>query len=111
MPIANCFLNDVFTDEINFKSMTEEWAKVLKINPEDITLNIFTDFEQFGNNFRVMVNLLLPSVWSETEIQRIQTSLSELFSKYLNIKPSEIFIMTSIVKTGHVTSNGKIEEW
>ncbi|MEQ9165031.1 MAG: hypothetical protein RLO12_02140 [Fulvivirga sp.] len=111
MPIANCYINTEIPDKTDFNKLALEWSDKIGASPEDITINVFTDFVQYGNKDAVMVNLFLPSLWSKQEIENIQSSLSGLLEKHIGIEPDQVFIMTSIIQSGHVFSDGKTENW
>ncbi|MEQ8475359.1 hypothetical protein [Fulvivirga sp.] len=111
MPIANCYINTKIPAKTDFNSIVAEWSDKIGASPNDVTINVFTDFVQYGNKDAVMVNLFLPSLWSKQEIENIQSSLSGLLEKHLGIEPDQVFIMTSIIQSGHVFSDGKTENW
>ena len=111
MPIANCYIKKEISGDADFQQLVAEWAKILQLSENDITLNLITDYKQFGQPYLVMVNLFLPSLWSETDIEKIQHTLSDLLQKHLKIDPGQIFIVTSIIESGHVLSEGKVERW
>ncbi len=111
MPIANCYIHNEISRNADFQQMVSEWAENLQISETDITLNVITDFKQFGKDYTVMVNLFLPSLWSEADIEKIQQSLSGLIQKHLKIDSDQIFLMTTIIESGHVFTEGKVERW
>ena len=91
--------------------MAGKWAEKLHIDIKDICLTVLTDFTQVGQQYEVMINLFLPSLGAEEDVKKIQKTLLELLKSYLKINSSEIFLITSIVQSGHVMENGKIAEW
>lgn len=111
MPIANCYIRKELSEKVDFSQLIKEWAHALKIRESDITLNVLSDFKQFGQQYPAMINLFLPSLWSEADIEKIQRTLSEMLQKHLEIGSSQLFIMTSIIESGHVFSEGKVERW
>ncbi|MTI40240.1 hypothetical protein [Fulvivirga lutimaris] len=111
MPIANCYINTKIPEKTDFNKIVLEWSDKIGASPQDITLNVFTDFVQYGNKDAAMVNLYLPSLWPQQDVENIQSSLSGLLEKYLKIEPDQVFIMTSIIQSGHVFSDGKTERW
>lgn len=111
MPIANCYINSKISKNLIFEDICGEWASLIGVDPKDISINIIRDFEQYGQNYALMIDLFLPSLWSEADVQRIQKSLSGLMSKHLKVEEREIFIKTLIIASGHVFSNGKSENW
>ena len=111
MPIANCFIHKKYSIHADYQQLVREWAQVLQISETDITLNVITDHKQFGQQYPAMINLFLPSLWSEKDIEKIQRTLSELLQKHLKIESDEVFIMISLINSGHVFSEGKVERW
>ena len=94
-----------------YQQLVKEWAEALQISETDITLNVVMDHKQFGHQYPAMINLFLPSLWSETDIEKIQRTLSQLLQKHLKITSDQLFIMTSIIESGHVFSDGQMERW
>ena len=111
MPIANCYIKNKQVSQGELEELAGKWAEKLHIDIKDICLTILTDFTQVGQQYEVMINLFLPSLWAEEDVKTIQKTLLELLKSYLKIDPSEIFLITSIVQSGHVMENGKIAEW
>jgi hypothetical protein len=111
MPIATCFLKNKSINPEELQQLVNEWAALIQVDQKDICVNAVTGFQQAGQNYELMINLYLPSLWSEKDVGKIQTSLLELFCQYLNLNVSEVFIMTSIIQSGHVVENGEIVRW
>ncbi len=109
MPIAHCSIRKELSEKADFSKLVKEWALSLQISETDITLNVIADYKQFGQQYPAMINLFLPSLWSKADIEKIQRTLSELLQKHLKIESDQLFIMTSIIESGHVLSEGKIE--
>jgi hypothetical protein len=53
-----------------------------------------------------LVNLFLPSIWSEENIKDIQKNLLSLLCKHFIIDESDIFIMTLLIQSGHLIEKG-----
>lgn len=111
MPIANCFIQGSLVRTADFKKLVSEWSSSINIDEKDITLNVISDHEQYGQNYATLISLYLPSLWSSADVENIQKSLSDLFVKHLQVSPNDIFIMTSIIESGKVFTNGKTEKW
>ena len=111
MPIANCYIKNKQVSQGELEELAGKWAEKLHIDIKDICLTVLTDFTQVGQQYEVMINLFLPSLWAEEDVKTIQKTLLELLKSYLKINSSEIFLITSIVQSGHVMENGKIAEW
>lgn len=111
MPIAHCLVNDI-------DIVPEEWDKIIsdlavkaKLQVGEITLNVISGVKQFGNPYKVMVTLYLPTVWNSVDIELIQKSLLYALTVNLKLPPEDIFIMTSLIDSGNVVENGKIVWW
>lgn len=111
MPIAHCYLSPSLTHQADFAQLVKDWALEIGVSEKDITLNIISTHQQYGQQYQVMVNLYLPSLWPENAVKNIQESLAALLVKHLSISPQDLFIMTSIIQSGHVYSDGQTEEW
>lgn len=111
MPIANCYIKERLGKQLNFDQLAIDWASELEIDKKEITMNVISSFQQYGAQYAVMVNLFLPSLWSSNDVEKIQQTLARLLSRYLDINLTEVFIMTTILESGHVLSNGQIEKW
>jgi hypothetical protein len=112
MPIANCFLtkkNDLLTAK--GEEIITVWAQAINVDPSDITMNWITNFHQFGRSYAILVNLYLPTLWSERDIHAIQRSLQKTLTQLLAIEETEIFILTSLIQSGHVVENGNAVLW
>ena len=111
MPIANCFIKSELTSILNHSKIVEDWAKSIGLETKDITINLISDFVQIGKTYEIMVNLYLPSHWSDENIKNIQVQLLNILIKHFNLKTTQIFILTNIIQSGHVLENGKVAEW
>lgn len=111
MPIANCYIKNREIPKNELEDLVRQWAELWHIDVSDICLTVLTEFMQVGQQYEVMINLFLPSLWSNGDVRSIQKALLELMMNYLKIEPSDIFLMTSIIQSGHVMENGGIVEW
>lgn len=110
MPIANCFVSKKLKTS-NHQRIIDELSNNLNINPNDITINfIYTD-KQIGNQFELMIFLYLPSLWSKKDIEKIELSFTTVLSGILDISFENIFAITTIIESGNVVSNNRIEKW
>jgi hypothetical protein len=110
MPIANCIVNNFGLPLIDYQLVVNEWADEIPTKRENITLS-FIAGSQYGNKYKMLVNLYLPSVWKSGEVERIQLTLLNTLIKHLNLNKEEIFVLTSIIHSGHVVENGEIQNW
>jgi hypothetical protein len=111
MPIANCYINQITISSQELDTLTKEWAETIEVDLKDICLSIIDVSQQTGQNYKVMVNLFLPTLWDKSNIERIQLSLDKLLKKHLKLGVSDVFIITNTVLSGNVTENGHIVKW
>ena len=109
MPIVNC----VITQECVPRSgnLIELWASESGMSPEHMTVNIITSSEQLGNKYKIMANLHLPSMWSASDISRLQLSLAKSLSHYFAVAISEVHVITNIVTSSRVVESGQEIKW
>ena len=91
--------------------MIELWASESKKSPEHMTINIITSSQQLGNKYPIMANLMLPSIWSSSDISLLQIGLANALSLYFNVSLEEVFVSTSIVNSGMLIEAGEEVEW
>jgi hypothetical protein len=110
MPIANCYIQ-IEVSKPQLELLTKEWAEVIEVDLKDICLSFVKVDLQTGHNYKVMVNLFLPTLWSTREIEKIQLSLDSLLKKHLKIGSDDVFIITQTVQSGNVIEKGKQIKW
>jgi hypothetical protein len=110
MPIANCYLQIAFSNQ-QLETLTKEWAETIEVDLKDICLSFIKVAEQTGQNYKVMVNLFLPTLWDTRDIERIQLSLDSALKKHLNLGSNDVFIITNTVRSGNVIENGQTIKW
>lgn len=112
MPIANCFLKKEIpiTSEL-LEQIVADLSATIGVDVKDICLNIVNDFYQAGQQYKVFVNLYLPSLWFPKDVNKVQLAFLETLVKHLAVTYEEIFIITSIVQPGNVVENGEIIDW
>lgn len=111
MPIANCFIKDTPVSPDMAQTIASEWSEKIQVGLKDVCLTFIPHCIQGGQLYKILVNLYLPSLWSPTEIERIQKGLLSVLCNHFHCKAPEIFIMASIIQSGHVLENGQIVEW
>ena len=111
MPIAYCFVKDKPSIRSHLQKLASDWATEAGVDPKNITINLVTTEHRVGNPYAVMINLYLPTAWSEEDVQRIQVSLLKVVMNHLQVEAKEIFIMTSLIQSGHVVENGRVVRW
>lgn len=110
MPIANCFLKNHVENNTPNK-IASDWGNTIGVDEKDICINFVQNVIQAGHEYEALVNLYLPSLWTKNSIKKIQTELLNMLVKHLNITQDQIFIMTSIIQSGHVVERGEVVEW
>lgn len=109
MPIANCFISP--SCPLGKGNLVDIWANHSAQSSEHMTVNFIESKAQFGNEYFVMANLYLPSVWSSASISSIQIGLSKSLAEYFNITIDQVQVITSIVSSGMVVEDGQEIKW
>ena len=110
MPIAYCFVKEKLLPEVSIDQIVNALATEAAMNPNDITVNLVA-VQQVGNPYPVMINLYLPAVSSAEDVQNIQLALHKVVTDHFQVLNNEVFIMTSLIQSGHVVENGRTMEW
>lgn len=111
MPIATCFLRRKPAETIDLQGMADKWAREIGVAIEDVCLTFVPYHGQGGQQYEALVNLYLPSLWSADQVGKIQLGLLEVLTDHFGFQSKDVFIITSIVQSGHVVENGKIVKW
>jgi hypothetical protein len=111
MPIGNCYINQISVSKQQLETVTKEWAETIEVELKDICLSFIEVSNQTGQNYKVMVNLFLPTLWDKSSIKRVQLSLDKLLKKHLKLGNEDVFIITTAVQSGNVIENGQIVNW
>ncbi|SFB36529.1 hypothetical protein SAMN04488072_11964 [Lentibacillus halodurans] len=112
MPIAFFHASkDLKISKKQCERMLEDWATAASVGKEYCTINVVENIMQVGANYKLMVKLYLPSLWEENNVREIQRFLFQSIYDQLEIEKEDIFIMTSIIQSGHVMDKGKLEIW
>ncbi|HMO60790.1 MAG TPA: hypothetical protein PKC39_05280 [Ferruginibacter sp.] len=111
MPIANCYLNNCSITNTKADAIANEWAGIINVDIKDVCLSFINIQYQAGRQYRCLSRLYLPSLWQQQQVEKIQMSLQQVLTRHLELKPAEIFIITSIINSGHVVEDGKIIHW
>jgi hypothetical protein len=110
MPIANCYIQ-IEVSKQQLETLTKDWAQTIEVDLKDICLSFVNIHAQTGQNYKVMVNLFLPTLWEAKSREKIQLSLDTLLKKHLELEDEDVFIITSLVQSGNVVENGQIIRW
>ena len=112
MPIANCIVTPKCQKRSSSTSnLIELWSNESKISSEHMTINVITSNEQLGNEYTIMATLLLPSIWSNSDISSLQIGLAKALTLHFNVSLKEVFISTNMVNSGMVVESGKEVKW
>jgi hypothetical protein len=110
MPIATCFAAKTVAAE-KIEEIVTEWAGISGTAKKDICITLVPYHLQGGQQYDMLVNLYLPTLWSKTDVKKIQLGLLKTLCKHLELAEEKVFIMTSLIASGHVVENGAIVSW
>lgn len=109
MPIANCIIKrDLDRCEGDLIGL---WSSESQQPAEHMTVNIIVSEGQMGKSYGAMATLYLPSLWSESAINKLQLGLSYALSKFYRLPAAEVFVTTCIVESGRVVEEGVVLNW
>ena len=112
MPIANCLVKrDIYESVACERSVVEIWSSHSGVKPDYMTVNFIELLGQHGCAYEVMANLYLPSLWSNSDIGKLQVSLAKALAEYFKTDPGKVHVITQVVGSGMVVENGEIAEW
>ncbi|MDH5476299.1 MAG: hypothetical protein OEX22_11455 [Cyclobacteriaceae bacterium] len=111
MPVANCYIKNGKVTQNEVHELASKWAKAIHVDAKDICITFIPDCIQGGQQYKILVNLYLPSLWSEKNIKNMQLSLFTILKNHFQYEKHEIFVITSIVQSGHVLEGGELIEW
>ena len=111
MPIANCFVHDDVSPELEIDVLTALWSEESGVDSEQMTINVIAGTRQTGAPYRVMAFLYLPSLWSSDQVRQLQVGLARALGRGFAAAPAEVQVITSIVESGHVVETGETQSW
>ena len=112
MPIANCIITSKCRSSLDLsESLITIWSNESKISSEHMTVNVIESNAQYGNEYAVMANLLLPSMWSCNAISSLQIGLANALAQYFDVTLNSVHVTTSIINSGMVVEDGKEIKW
>ena len=112
MPIAHCIIDEKLLSLTNTSTdFVKLWSNESGRSGEHMTVNFLSRTQQFGNSYKVMANLYLPTIWGGEEVNSLQLGLEKSLEKYFNLPPGEIHIIAHLVESGHVVEDGCVEKW
>lgn len=111
MPIAICNIKNKAIDREILEPLVSKWADKIGVNISDVSITFVPNCIQFGQQYDILCNLYLPSLWEKENVKLIQNELLVALVDAFKIQPEDIFIITNIVQSGNVMENGQIVEW
>ncbi len=109
MPIANCFFASA-REEPDVERIVMAWSDRSGIDTEEMTVNV-VHADQGGKRYAVVALLHLPSLWSEEEVVALSEGLAAALTDVVQVQPSAVQVLTSIVPSGAVVEAGKTLRW
>jgi hypothetical protein len=97
--------------QIDLQKLASLLAREECIDVKDVCLTMLPNAIQARKKYKIVVNLFLPSIDADERVKSIQKKLHRFLLIHLSIRPSEIFIMTSIICSGNVLVNGAMIMW
>lgn len=110
MPIANCFIKNKMNFS-NIDSLLKTLSDKLTLSISDITINFIRSSEQVGRSYDLMIFLYLPTLWKQEDVERVELTFVNTFSDHFKLSSNNIFLITTMVQSGHVVDNNKIQRW
>ena len=112
VPIANCMVvKDCKRSAGATTELIELWSVASGKAADEMTVNLVGISQQFGKQYKIMANLLLPSVWSAADISLLQLGLAKALASYFSIAIDEIIVVTHIIESGRVVESGQEVTW
>lgn len=112
MPVANCIVSAELSGTRRPESdLIELWADAAGLSSAEMTVNIVVASAQYGKGCDLQAHLLLPSLWSESDISKLQLGLSKALSEFFKLEEKQILVTTQILESGRVVEGGKKLTW
>lgn len=112
MPIANCIVTAECIGSSNQEwNLIDLWAEAASLSSEHMTINLLSNTQQLGNQYHVIANLQLPSIWSPPDISSLQTGLARALSSYFSVPLSTIHVITNVIESGLIIEDGREVKW
>ncbi len=109
MPIANCLFASEDANPAP-ETIVREWSHRSGIAAVDMTVNV-VQAHQGGKKYAVMAWLYLPSLWSEEEVVLLSEGLAAVLADVVQVDPSSVQVLTSILTSGSVVEAGTTLRW
>ena len=112
MPIATCYLSRHLATKAQHSSdLVKHWSEHSISCAEEMTINLVSIEQQFGKQYTIMAQLLLPSIWSTQDISLLQLGLSKALASYFETREECILVTTNIIESGLVVESGEVVNW
>ena len=112
MPIAHCVLApEINVEQTSSASLVSCWAQYANVDEQQMTINLLSCHQQIGQAYAVIATLLLPSLWQQEAINRLQLGLAKALAECLKQPVERILVITQIIESGRVVDNGQLLSW
>lgn len=105
MPIASCHLLSM-PEGLDPSEIVAAWSRHSGIEPDEMTLDLVA-VQRGGKRYAAIAWLYLPSLWPEDAVVALSRGLAEA----LDVEPSAVQVLTSILTSGRVVEAGEIVHW
>lgn len=109
MPIAHCLICDSSIKIAD--NLIEVWSSESGIVADHMTVNVTSVSRQFGNPYKVMCTLYLPTAWNKQSAESLHIGLSRSLAKCCDVKLAEVHVIALNVQPGMVVENGVLVTW
>jgi hypothetical protein len=109
VPLANCYVATT-PGALDPDAVVEAWSRHSRVTAEEMTLNV-AYVQQGGKRYAVIAWLYLPSLWSQSDVVALSEGLAAALVEVMEVEPSAVQVVTSIVASGSVVEAGKTVAW
>ncbi|MDO3386570.1 hypothetical protein QWI17_12055 [Gilvimarinus sp. SDUM040013] len=109
MPIANCIFAPHCPEGQG--DIIELWSVYAGKSSDEMTVNMIASNKQAGKQYSVVASLYLPSIWSEEDINALQTGLARALAEYWRVDSAAVLVMVHILASGRVVESGETLVW
>lgn len=108
MPVANVVVATDRTPDAD--AIIRLWSRAAGVGAEEMTVNLVSA-TQGGRRYAAMAQLLVPSVWSDDDIERLSVGLARALAEATDAEPPSVQVITTVLTTGSVVEGGRIVHW
>ena len=109
MPIAHCILYGELS--IGQNDPVDLWSQATGVSEKHMTINFIMAQAQFGQQYKAMATLYLPSLWAASDIKTLQLGLASALAEYLSVSNQDVHVVTQFVESGYVVENATEVTW